>query len=346
MSSIHKQIQEEERKLIQSNADETAETNSNSNIATGQQNDNKVSILGNESKKEESRGAGVVVNGVDAGVGGDNDRDGGGEEEKLHVVTTPGRVETGCDQSELGDSFSLVDIDGQTVRSLQESAKALIEDFTFTATRCDGVTLDLIPNGSSRAVELGDIEEYLNLYVEARLTECKPAIDKFRSGLISIIPDACLSLLSWEELQNLVCGARTIDVDRLKSNTEYDDDLTAEDSHILMFWEILSEMSEEMKSAFLRFVWARPTLPPKGVDFNQKMRILSVVGEDANLKPDQYLPKAHTCFFSINLPKYSTKSIMRNKLIYAITSCTEMDADFRTTETDIPGWSVNGTQGI
>jgi hypothetical protein len=111
----------------------------------------------------------------------------------------------------------------------------------------------------------------------------------------------------------------------------------------------------------------RPTLPPQGVEFTQKMRVLSAVGDEAILKPgmfhsiythtllfhsnplmflsnplifisnslmflsnplifpnqlkhnthtlmldptmslDQYLPKAHTCFFSINLPRYSTR---------------------------------------
>ena len=46
---------------------------------------------------------------------------------------------------------------------------------------------------------------------------------------------------------------------------EYDDDLSPEDPHIVAFWHVWeSEFSEEEKSAFLRFVWARPTLPPKG----------------------------------------------------------------------------------
>ena len=45
--------------------------------------------------------------------------------------------------------------------------------------------------------------------------------------------------------------------------TKYD--LSPEDPHIVAFWHVLeSEFSEEEKSAFLRFVWARPTLPPKG----------------------------------------------------------------------------------
>ena len=55
-----------------------------------------------------------------------------------------------------------------------------------------------------------------------------------------------------------------------------------------------------------------------GVEFSQKMRVLTAVGEDAHLKPDQYLPKAHTCFFSINLPKYSTKEVRTAVIIYLL----------------------------
>ena len=31
---------------------------------------------------------------------------------------------------------------------------------------------------------------------------------------------------------------------------------------------------------------------------------------------------------------------MTEKLLYAITNCTEMDADFRTTEVDVVGWGA------
>jgi len=32
---------------------------------------------------------------------------------------------------------------------------------------------------------------------------------------------------------------------------------------------------------------------------------------------------------------------MEEKLRYAIVNCTEMDADFRLTETDVNGWNLN-----
>jgi hypothetical protein len=200
-------------------------------------------------------------------------------------------------------------VDASALAMLQYNALELIEDLTWSYTRSDGVVVELVEGRGKQPVELVDVGRYLVLYAEARLSEGRNAIGMFRRGLISILPESCLSLLNWEELQATVCGPRTIDVQRLKDNTEYDDDLSPEDDHIVLFWEVLGTFSEAEKSAFLRFVWARPTLPPRGVEFTQKMRVLSAVGEDAHMKPDQYLPKAHTCFFSINLPKYSTKEV-------------------------------------
>ena len=44
--------------------------------------------------------------------------------------------------------------------------------------------------------------------------------------------------------------------------------------------------------------------------------------------PDQYLPTAQTCFFSLSLPQYTSKDIMLSKLRYAINNAELMDADF------------------
>ena len=109
-----------------------------------------------------------------------------------------------------------------------------------------------------------------------------------------------------------------------------------------MFWHVLQhDFNETEKSSFLRFVWARPTLPPKGIEFPQKFKIQSAVGETIEINQDHYLPKAHTCFFSINLPRYSNKEIMIEKIKYAILNCTEMDADFKVTDTEVAGWDIS-----
>lgn len=39
------------------------------------------------------------------------------------------------------------------------------------------------------------------------------------------------------------------------------------------------------------------------------------------------LPRAHTCFFTLDLPPYETKEILKEKLLIAITFCGEVDDD-------------------
>ena len=57
--------------------------------------------------------------------------------------------------------------------------------------------------------------------------------------------------------------------------------------------------------------------------------------DSVNSKPDDHLPLAHTCFFSIALPSYSSKEILRSKLLYAIKNCKSMDSDFRLHNSDL-----------
>ena len=196
----------------------------------------------------------------------------------------------------------------------EEEGLELLQDLTWSATRSDGKVVDLVPNGRNTPVVISELGKYLSKYVEYRFEENKNAIQMFRRGLVSIIPESAIATLTGEEFQLIVCGSKIVDIQRLRENTEYDDDVSPEDQHIQHFWQVLQDFSEAEKIAFLKFVWARPSLPPKGVEFTQKMRILSASADETvgNTNHDMFLPKAHTCFFSINLPKYSTKEVSLN----------------------------------
>lgn len=39
---------------------------------------------------------------------------------------------------------------------------------------------------------------------------------------------------------------------------------------------------------------------------------------------DEVLPLSHTCFFQLELPRYSSKEVLHRKLLYAITECREI----------------------
>ena len=43
--------------------------------------------------------------------------------------------------------------------------------------------------------------------------------------------------------------------------------------------------------------------------------------------PNGHFPVAHTCFFSLEWPKYTSKEAAHAKLLYAIRNCRAIDAD-------------------
>ena len=86
------------------------------------------------------------------------------------------------------------------------------------------------------------------------------------------------------------------------------------------FWEVLGELTREERALFLRFAWGRSRAPEgcRGV----KCIVESVGGHG---DPDARLPVAHTCFFQVDLPRYTCKAVLHEKLLYAIRHCKDMD---------------------
>ena len=80
----------------------------------------------------------------------------------------------------------------------------------------------------------------------------------------------------------------------------------------------MESLSNREQSAFIRFAWGRSRLPP-AKDFTTQMRLTP--------NSDSRLPIAHTCFFSIELPSYSSKEVLQRRLLYAIHNCQEVDGD-------------------
>jgi len=189
--------------------------------------------------------------------------------------------------------------------------------FTFTYSASDETVVELKENGANLPVTWESRLEYTKLVKTFRLNECGAQVQAIRTGLISIIPARFLSLLTWKELELEVCGSPEIDVNLLKQNTTYQG-CSSTDPHIKHFWAVLEKFSQTERSQFLRFSWGRSRLPPPQ-KFSEKLKI------DSSNLGITHLPKAHTCFFLIELPRYTSEEQMREKLLKAITLCRSMD---------------------
>lgn len=120
----------------------------------------------------------------------------------------------------------------------------------------------------------------------------------------------------------MVCGSAEIDVRLLEQITEYSG-CSPSDNHVRMFWQALNEFNNEERSALIRFTWGRSRLPLTAAAFRQRFKLQSFGHSPA----DSYYPVSHTCFFSLELPAYSTLTIMKERLRYAIFNCEAIDGD-------------------
>ena len=136
-----------------------------------------------------------------------------------------------------------------------------------------------------------------------------------------MVPIDLLSLFSWHELEDRICGTIEVDIALLKRNTKYDG-YDAFHPAVVLFWEVLESFSHAERRALLKFAWGRTRLEAGEMVFSQKFTLARVTGS-ASL-----LPLARTCFFILdwpdNFPDFETA---RAKLLYAINECVSIDRD-------------------
>lgn len=83
-------------------------------------------------------------------------------------------------------------------------------------------TRELIPNGSNVLVTDENKREYVKLVCQMKMTGAiRQQLNAFLEGFYDIIPKKLVSIFTEQELELLISGLPTIDIDDLKANTEY-----------------------------------------------------------------------------------------------------------------------------
>ena len=231
---------------------------------------------------------------------------------------------------------------------------------TFETRLSDGSSVELIEDGAATDVTFATRGRFAELAISARLAEGAAQCEALLAGVASVVPSArLLSLFTGRELERLTCGEADVDVAALKAHTSYGATAAAGMAHVRYFWAVLEAFTPEQRRLFLKvtrgaqhvqpcagppmrrpalpspapwmltrarararscwpqFIWGRNRLPLTEEDWgDQRMRIHSL--EKPN--PNAYFPVAHTCFFSIELPKYTSRDVCYKRLLYAINS--------------------------
>ncbi|KAL6623150.1 hypothetical protein ACP70R_033029 [Stipagrostis hirtigluma subsp. patula] len=183
--------------------------------------------------------------------------------------------------------------------------------------------LELIPGGRNIRVTEENKHEYVNRITEHRLTDAiRPQINAFMEGFNELIPRELISIFNDKELELLISGLPDIDLDDLKANTEYSGYSIASPV-IQWFWEIVQGFSKEDKARFLQFVTGTSKVPLEGfsalqgISGPQRFQIHKAYGST------NHLPSAHTCFNQLDLPEYTSKEQLQERLLLAIHEANE-----------------------
>ena len=131
--------------------------------------------------------------------------------------------------------------------------------------------------------------------------------------------------LEAEEFEVVLCGSPTIDIADWKANTEYQGGLNATSGAGGLFWRVVEhDFDDEQRVRLLQFVTGTARLPAggfkelQGMDGkNKKFKLLGISGGDSEV------PRSHTCFNRLDLPKYSSYELMRTVLTNLLTADVE-----------------------
>uniref|UniRef100_A0A8C1HYT5 HECT and RLD domain containing E3 ubiquitin protein ligase 4 n=1 Tax=Cyprinus carpio carpio TaxID=630221 RepID=A0A8C1HYT5_CYPCA len=206
-------------------------------------------------------------------------------------------------------------------RSLQQLLDYTEDDFeetfclNFTITEeIFGTTevLELVPNGTDISVNKSNRQEFVNAYVDYIFnTSVAPQFSAFYAGFHKVCGGKVLELFQPSELQAMVIGNTNYDWKELEKSTEYKGEYWADHPTIKMFWEVFHELTLEKKKQFLLFLTGSDRIPILG------MKSLALVIQPTG-GGEQYFPVAHTCFNLLDLPKYTNKETLKEKLLHAI----------------------------
>eukprot|EP00488_Nonionellina_sp_1-RS-2012_P001344 TRINITY_DN2152_c0_g1_i1.p1 TRINITY_DN2152_c0_g1~~TRINITY_DN2152_c0_g1_i1.p1 ORF type:complete len:178 (-),score=28.84 TRINITY_DN2152_c0_g1_i1:363-896(-) len=118
----------------------------------------------------------------------------------------------------------------------------------FQGKSSDGNTYPLIPNGELIPITHKNVGHYKTAFINFRMKEYDFVCNAIRRGLSTVIPINILNILSWNKVEELICGKSTIDVELFKQMTTYSN-CSVNDRTIQLFWDVVKhKMNNEQRS--------------------------------------------------------------------------------------------------
>jgi hypothetical protein len=180
------------------------------------------------------------------------------------------------------------------------------------------VTKELIPDGRTIRVTERNKMDYISSLCQMKMSRnIKTQINHFLQGFHELIPKTQISIFDAKELELLISGLPTIDVEDLRAHTDYHN-YTEESPVIQWFWEVMEEFSNEERAEFLQFVTGSSKVPLEGFKALQGMGGVQNFQIHKSFTSSERLPTCHTCMNQLDLPEYPDKQTLYKRLKFAV----------------------------
>ncbi|CAF0990014.1 unnamed protein product [Adineta ricciae] len=173
--------------------------------------------------------------------------------------------------------------------------------------------IELKPGGSSIMVNQKNKQEFIDLYIDYIFNKsCEKQFQAFSAGFRRVINSKPLELFYPDELMSFVVGNTNYDWNEFQKKTEYKGEYHVNHPVIQWFWQVFHKLEDNEKKKFLLFLTGSDRVPVFGWSQTQPMIIQRSHTDDA------HLPASHTCYNVLDLPSYSSKEVLKAKLLQAI----------------------------
>ncbi|XP_035430151.1 E3 ubiquitin-protein ligase UBR5 isoform X5 [Spodoptera frugiperda] len=193
-------------------------------------------------------------------------------------------------------------------------------DLNFSLEMCEeegGGCVELIPGGRDIEVTALNVYDYVRKYAQHRmLLSQEKALEAMRVGVLDVLPESALEGLTAEDLRLLLNGVGDINVAALVSYTSFNDESGEPSERLARFkrwlWAIVDKMTHLERQDLVYFWTGSPALPASEEGF-QPMPSVTIRPAD-----DAHLPTANTCISRLYIPLYSSRHVLKHKLLLAI----------------------------
>lgn len=181
---------------------------------------------------------------------------------------------------------------------------------------------ELIPGGKNMRVTNENVIPFIHLIANHRLNyQIRQQSSHFLRGFQQLVRKEWIDMFNEHELQILISGSLDcLDIDDLRSHTQYSGGYHAEHYVIEMFWEVLKSFSQENQMRFLKFVTGCSRGPLLGFKYLEPEFCIQRAAGIASEEGLERLPTAATCMNLLKLPPYRSKEQLESKLLYAISA--------------------------